>query len=109
MFVQIFHRLVDAIHGRRGVRALAHEHDAFHHVVVVFHDSVRAVNRPPDLPQPDLWPLRHRGNVPNADGRAFLRPEEGLPDVRGSRHQSHGPHIDLLRSRLNETSAAVGV
>ena len=40
--------------------------------------SVSAVNGPADLPQPDLWPLRHRGDVPHADGRAVLRLEDSV-------------------------------
>ena len=64
---------VDGVQGLVGVGALAQQHDAFHHVVVIDDLAVVAVDRLADLAQPDLRPLRHRGDVPHADGRAVLR------------------------------------
>ena len=43
-----------------GVRALAQQHDAFDHVVVVDDLAVGAMDRLADLAQPDLRPLRDR-------------------------------------------------
>ena len=40
---------VYAVHRCRRVRAFAHEHDAFHDIVIVYHHAVRSMNGPSDL------------------------------------------------------------
>ena len=63
VLVQLLHLLVDGLQRRVGIGALAQQHDAFDHVVVVDDLAVRAMNRLADLAQPDLRALRHRGDV----------------------------------------------
>ena len=51
--------------------ALAQQHDAFDHVVVVDDRAVLAMDRLADLPEPDLRPLRHGRDIAHASGVPF--------------------------------------
>ena len=53
--------LVDGFQRGVGIGALAQQHDAFHHVVVVDDLAVVAMDRLADLAQPDLRALRDTG------------------------------------------------
>ena len=64
VIIQLLHHGVNALHRRRRVRAFAHEHDAFHDVVVVNHHAVGAMNGLSDLPQANLRPLRRPPQYP---------------------------------------------
>ena len=55
---------VNAVQRRRRIRALAQEHDAFDHIVVIDHHAVGAVDGLADLPQTNLRPLRHDRRCP---------------------------------------------
>ena len=71
VIVQLLHFFVDRLQRGVGFGAFAQQHDAFHHIVVVDDLAVGAMNRLADLAQPDLRPLRHRGDV--ADRAAACR------------------------------------
>ena len=60
--------------GSHRSRPLCAEDDALDHVVVVDDFAVGAMDGPADLAQADLRPLRHRGDVLDAHGRAVLAP-----------------------------------
>ena len=96
---------------QRGVRlrALAQQHDARDHVVVIDDVAVGQMPRPPELAQPHLGALFHHADVANAQGRAVLGGEHGVGDVLHIAHQAHFAHIDLLRACLDEIAAAVDI
>ena len=100
---------MDAVQRGGGVRALAQEHDSFHHVVVVDHHAVGAMDGLADLAQANLRPLRDHGDVLDAQRRAVLRFDDGLFDVADVPDQADGAHVDLLRALLDKTAAGIGV
>ena len=56
--------VVNGVQRRVGFGALAQQHDAFDHVVVVDDVAVGAMDRLADLAQADLRALRHRRRCP---------------------------------------------
>src|SRR5208337_4691130 len=100
---------VDALQHLRGVRSFAEKHDTFDHVVVVLDHTVGSVDRLSNLTKTNLWPLGDHGHVFDSYRSAVLRLDHGFFDVTDVLDQSHGAHIDRLRSLFNETAAGVGV
>src|SRR5271165_171840 len=100
---------VDALQHLRRVRAFAKKHNTFDHVVIVFDHTVGSMDRFSDLTETNLWPLRDHGHVFYSYGGAVLRLDDGLFNITYVLDQSHGAHIDGLRSLFNETAAGVGV
>src|SRR5580658_6602189 len=93
----------------RRVRALPEKYDSLHDVVIVDHHAVRSVNRLPYLTQTNLRTLRDHANVFDTKCRSVLRLDYGLLDIHHVSDQSHGTHIDLLRSLLDKTPARIRV
>jgi len=63
VMVQFLDFLVNSLQSRVRCRAFPQQHNARHHVVVVYNLSVLAVNAPGKLPEADLRTLRDHGNV----------------------------------------------
>jgi hypothetical protein len=91
--VQFRDLLVNEVQRFVGPRALAQQHDAGDHVVVVQDFAVGAVNRLGELPQPDLRTLRHGGDVGDPQGRAVLGLDHG---IFGYRHVLTSPTARTL-------------
>ena len=70
--VQLLHFLVDRHERRVGLGALAQQHDAGDHVVVIDDLSIRQVPRPRELAQPDLGALLHHGDIAHPQRGAVL-------------------------------------
>ena len=66
-----------------GIRfgTLPEQCDSRYHVRVIDQLAVLAANRSGELPQPDLRTLRDNGNVPDMDGGAVFRQNDGVLDV----------------------------
>ena len=107
--VQLLNLVVDGFQSGIGIGALAQQDDAFHHVGVIEHRAVGAVDRLADLSQADLRPLRHAADVFDADRCAVLRFDYGLGDIVDRPHQADGADVDLLQSRLHKAAAGVDV
>ena len=109
MVVELLDRGVDVLQHRRGVRAFAQKHNAFHHVVIVLHYAIGSMDRLADLTKTNLRPLRDYRHVLDANRSAVLRFDDGLFDVVDVLDQPHSAHINLLRALFDEASAAVGI
>ena len=97
--------------GHRGcrARALAHEYDAFHHIVIIHYHAVSPMDGFADLAETDLRPLRDHPNVLDAQSGAGLRLQDGFFDVGHACDQAHFPDVYLLRALLDEASASVRI
>jgi hypothetical protein len=109
MLVQICHLLVDGIERGIGFGAFPQQHDAFHDVIVVRDLAILAVKGLADTAQPDLRPLRDRGNIPDVNGRALLSLDDRLPDILHVIEEPDGAHVDLLQPLLDETTSGIDV
>ncbi len=109
LVVELFDRGVNSVHRRGRVCAFAHEHDAFHHVVIVNHDTVATMYRSSNLPQADPGPLGDDGNVFDAYRSALLRFQHNLFNVLDISHQSDRANVDLLCAFFDKAAAGVGV
>ena len=84
VLVQLLHLVVDGLQRRVRIRALAQQHDAFHHVVVVDDLAVLPMNRLPDLAQPDsAVPACTVAISLTRIGVPFCALDHGLFDVAG--------------------------
>ena len=70
LLVQLFHLLVNGHQRLVRVRAFAQQDDAFDHIRVVQNFAVAPPVRLADLTQPDLRPLRDRGDILHAHRRS---------------------------------------
>ena len=109
MVVEFFHRRVNPVHRCGRVCALAHEHNAFDHVVIVNHDAVATMNRSSNLSQSNPGPLGDNGNVLDAYRCALLRFQHSLFNILDIPHQSHRANVDLLGAFFNKAATGVCV
>src|SRR5271169_504732 len=100
---------MDAIERGGCIRALAHEHDALHYIVVIYHYSVCTVNRLSNLAQADFWPLGDDSNVLDAQRSAVLRLEDSFLDVANVVNQPHSANVDLLCPLFDKTASGIRV
>src|SRR5215469_7813504 len=109
LFIEPPHHSVDAVHGGRRIRALAHEHDSFNHIVFINHHAIFTMDRSANLPQPDFWPLIDNGNILDSYRSSPLRLDYGVLYVGNISHQTNGADIDLLRALLDKIATPVSI
>ena len=107
--VQLFLFRFDGLERRLRFRALAQEHDAFHHVVVVENPAVGSMDSPADLAEPDFGALDYSTDVGDAQRRSVLSLNYGLADIVDGAEKSQGAHVDLLQAGLDKTAAGIDV
>jgi hypothetical protein len=107
--IEFFDFGADAGNGGVGIVTLLQEHDAFDHIGVVNDLAVFSMDRTANLPQPDFGALCDRRNVANAEGRAVLRFQNSVFNVRDIRKEADFTNIDLLLPGLDEAASGVGV
>src|ERR1039458_3426618 len=90
VIVELVHLFMDRVEGFVGVGAFAKQHDAFHHVAVIDHFAIGAVDGLADLAEADLGALRDGGDIGDANGRAVLRLDDGLFDVANGLELAYG-------------------
>ena len=83
-FIDVLYFVVQCLQAWLRIGALAELHDAFDHIVVIHHLAVFVVNGLAQLPQADLGPLRHHGDIAHPHGGSVLRFEDGGADVVGT-------------------------
>ena len=100
---------MDGVQGGIRIGALAQQDDPFHHVVVIENRPVWPVGRPPDVPEPDLRPLRHRSDVLDPERSTILRFHHDALDAMHVADQPQRANVDLLQTGFHETPAGVNV
>ncbi len=101
--------LVNRSQCRFGVRSLAQEQAALHHVVMIGDLAALARNRLAHPSQTNLRALLHRRDIADPHRRSILRLDHCPADVIYIPHLTDHPHVDLLQADLDEAAAGVGV
>src|ERR1700722_5245597 len=107
--VQLLDFFMNSLQGRLCIRAFPQQKNAGAYIIVVHHDSIFAMNRSPELPEPDLWPLRDNSNVLDPQGGAGLGQDHRVFNVSYISDQTYFANVKLLQTRLDKAAAGIGI
>src|SRR5579883_1324717 len=107
--VQLLDLPVNVLQGLIRLGALSQEHNTRDHVVVVDDTPVRQMPGAGEASEPDLGPLPHLRNIPDANRRAVLGGDNGRFDVLDVVDQTDLADVHLLQTCFDEASARVDI
>src|SRR5262249_34252403 len=109
MIVEFLHLLMERRQRRFGVGAFPQKDDPRNDVAVVCDCAVIMANRPAELPEPYLRPLRNLGDILDAARRAVFSEEHRVLDITHVSDLSYLANVDLLHAALDKAPARVDV
>ncbi len=90
-------------------RALAQQHNPFHHIAVIDDRPIFLVNGFSQLSKADFRCLDHSAQVAHPHRRSVLHLHHGRGNVVRALHQSHGAHVQCLFAAFDKSAARVDV
>jgi len=107
--IQLRNLLVERVQRGIGLRALAQQHDAFHHIVIIDDGAIFAPNCLSQLTQTNSRGLHNDAQIAHSDWSAVLHPHNCGSNIVSGLHQADGAHIECLLAALDKATAGIDV